>query len=118
MPVLLLYAPYFFIRYNYYGYLFPNTFYAKVGNSILQVMRGIRYTANFIFDYVFLIVPACFGYIFFFKRYFHFVLLILFYMGYVVYVGGDPFPAYRFLIPLSPFIYIGYFFLFVRYIAG
>ena len=110
LPVLLLYAPYFFIRYNYYGYLFPNTFYAKVGNSILQVMRGICYTANFIFDYVFLIVPACFGYIFFFKRYFHFVLLILFYMGYVVYVGGDPFPAYRFLIPLSPFIYIGYFF--------
>jgi len=36
----LLYAPYFAWRWWYYGWLFPNTFYAKVGSSAEQIHRG------------------------------------------------------------------------------
>lgn len=43
----LLYAPYFIWRYSYYGYLLPNTFYAKVGATSAQVARGVRYTWDF-----------------------------------------------------------------------
>ncbi len=41
--VLLLYGPYYLWRYTYYGYLLPNTFYAKVGATQAQVARGIGY---------------------------------------------------------------------------
>jgi hypothetical protein len=45
---LLLYAPYFAWRFSYYGYLLPNTFYAKVGATLPQVMRGLWYTYDFV----------------------------------------------------------------------
>jgi len=45
---LLLYAPYFAWRFSYYGYLLPNTFYAKVGTTLPQVVRGMWYTADFV----------------------------------------------------------------------
>ncbi len=44
---VLLYAPYFGWRYSYYGYLLPNTFYAKTGATGDQVWRGVRYAAGF-----------------------------------------------------------------------
>jgi hypothetical protein len=44
---LLLYGPYFAWRYSYYGYLLPNTFYAKTGATTAQVWRGFFYTRDF-----------------------------------------------------------------------
>ena len=38
-----LYIPYFLWRWSYYGYLLPNTFYAKVGTTWTQVWRGWEY---------------------------------------------------------------------------
>lgn len=43
----LLYLPYFLWRWSYYGYLLPNTFYAKTGATTAQVQRGFAYTREF-----------------------------------------------------------------------
>ena len=40
---LALFVPYFIWRWSYYGYPVPNSFYAKVGSTGAQVMRGLRY---------------------------------------------------------------------------
>ncbi len=111
---LALYGPYFLWRYWYYGYLLPNTFYAKVGATLPQLVRGGQYTGNFFWNaglgplFVFLGVslirvlrgrysthppagPAAFLWL-------YLVLTI----GYVVAVGGDQFPFGRFFIPVLP----------------
>jgi hypothetical protein len=43
----LIFVPYFGWRFSFYGDLLPNTFYAKTGGGISQVMRGITYAAGF-----------------------------------------------------------------------
>ncbi|MCK5799252.1 MAG: hypothetical protein KAI47_18800 [Deltaproteobacteria bacterium] len=46
-PFVLIYASlfgtYFLVRWNYYGYLLPNTFYAKIGHPLDAYMRGLEY---------------------------------------------------------------------------
>ena len=37
------FVPYYLWRYDYYGWFFPNTYYAKVGASLDQYDRGVRY---------------------------------------------------------------------------
>src|SRR5262245_47234647 len=43
----LIYAPYYLWRLSYYGYPFPNTFYAKVGAGMRHYLRGIRYLVEY-----------------------------------------------------------------------
>ncbi|MBZ0271280.1 hypothetical protein K8I61_04540, partial [bacterium] len=51
-----LYLPFFFWRWSYYGFPFPNTYYAKVdAPSLALFSNGLRYTLRGIVD---LIVPA------------------------------------------------------------
>jgi hypothetical protein len=45
--MLLVYVPYWTWRYSYYGKLLPNTFYVKVGSSSAQLLRGADYLADF-----------------------------------------------------------------------
>lgn len=45
---VLLYSPYFAWRFSYYGYLLPNTFYAKTGATMAQAARGFDYTRDFL----------------------------------------------------------------------
>ncbi len=40
---VLLYGSYFIWRYAYYDYLFPNTYYAKVGLNLATLDRGLGY---------------------------------------------------------------------------
>lgn len=47
VPCLAVYVPYFVWRWSYYGYLLPNTFYAKVGGTEAQVLRGAAYLSDF-----------------------------------------------------------------------
>ena len=42
LPFFLLFVPYFAWRWSYYGYFFPNTFYAKSGDS-WHLQQGARY---------------------------------------------------------------------------
>jgi arabinofuranosyltransferase len=106
-----LYLPYFLWRYYYYGFLLPNTFYAKVTvrNSEAQHRRGLRHLGAFVNVHLgwllplLILVPLL-------KRKFSFWLTILLalvvvHVSYVVYVGGD-WSVGRFFVPVLPAVYI------------
>ncbi|MEW6104576.1 MAG: hypothetical protein AB1630_12315 [bacterium] len=106
---LLLYVPYFVWRYSYYGFLFPNTFYAKVGSDfITQSKRGIVYTYEFLkASGSFLFIPAIFVFIGYksLKLLYVSLMLIIFTL-YIILVGGDCLPQYRFFLPVLPILYL------------
>jgi len=43
-----IFLPYWFWRFSYYGYPFPNTFYAKTGGGLEAALRGMRYLGSFL----------------------------------------------------------------------
>ncbi len=112
--VVLLYGPYFLWRYTYYGYLLPNTFYAKTGMSMAQVERGFAYTREFVGglglrSLLVLLGLSVAGMVWPAVRRRVTVgpapLLWLFALltaGYVTIVGGDHFPLGRFFVPVVP----------------
>lgn len=117
-----LYAPYWTWRYNYYGWLFPNTFYAKTGGGLWHVVRGIKYELQF------LVYNPVIGFLTFWgisclfanwrRQRRHRKLLstksdvaplglisggvIIGYLIYVIIIGGDFKPSFRFIIPVLP----------------
>ena len=108
---LAVYLPYFLWRYYYYGFLLPNTFYAKVTvrDSVAQHTRGLRHVAAFgrlhlgWLGPLLILVPVL-------KRRFSFWLtgllaVALAYVAYIVYVGGD-WSVGRFFVPILPLAYI------------
>ncbi len=102
---------YFIIRYSYYGYLFPNTYYAKTGFSAAYLNSGIEYFTKFLTSYllygIVLIAPL---YLFKTKDNIFevslFYLIIVAFMLYVISVGGDVLKQNRFFLPVLPLIYI------------
>jgi arabinofuranosyltransferase len=103
----LIYVPYFLWRYSYYGFLLPNTFYAKVGSSMDQVIRGMIYAIRFAFAASLLILFSLFA-VPTLKRTKLLILLHVIgaYAIYVVLVGGDIMPAFRFFTPILPLLCI------------
>lgn len=57
---LVPFLSYFFWRYNYFGFLLPNTFYAKTGGGLAQYLRGAKYSGLFAFLFLFPMVPLLF----------------------------------------------------------
>lgn len=102
---------YILFRLSYYGYPFPNTYYAKTGFSSVYMNAGLEYLWNFLKAYmlfgIVLVVP-----VFLLKRkenffeitFLYFVSIV--YTIYVVSVGGDVLPLHRFFLPVAPFILI------------
>lgn len=108
----IIYIPYFIWRYNYYGYLFPNTFYVKVGEpSTALIARGLSYILYavplFNPQAVLLIASGFFWYGSKRTKTLLFTFIGL-YIGYLVIVGGDFLAGFgpRFVIPLLPAIYL------------
>ncbi len=104
---LIIYLPYFWWRYNYYGFLLPNTFYAKVGWNIDQVIRGLRYLVRFGIPSLMILLPMIdpIGISAWFKKYGKLTILPLVaavYSIYIISVGGDSMPAFRFFTPIMP----------------
>jgi len=118
LPFILFYIPYWFWRYDYYGYLFPNTYYAKSA-SLAWYSQGLTYLWLYVKTYYCLllvlpasIIMACY----LAKKYKDesqispppdraalLAILFLFpYLFYVVRVGGG-FMFARFFIPVIPF---------------
>ena len=60
LPVVVLFVPYWFWRYAYFGFFFPNAFYAK-SIALPYYEQGWVYTSLFIRSYwiFLLLVPAC-----------------------------------------------------------
>ncbi len=95
----------------YYGEPLPNTFHAKVGDPLRALDRGWRYLGKFAWQHPtglpLLALPLCL-----LRRprrdatRSYCALLAGGFALNVVGVGGDVFPAYRFLVPIFPFLYI------------
>ena len=107
-PFIVMVAPLYIWRLGYYGWLFPNTFYAKTGLASSYLKSGIRYLVDFYKAYGFwglaLVVPVLLG-----LKYrdrlprlpFVFALLVLVVHAlYTVSVGGDVLRIYRFFVPV------------------
>jgi hypothetical protein len=102
----VLYLPYYVWRYAYYGYPLPNTFYAKVGATPAQVWRGARYVGDFIIAYPVSLVIAAVGAIAGWRKKVirPAALAVGSFAVYIVLVGGDCMPAFRFFAPIAPLI--------------
>ncbi|NJN16700.1 MAG: hypothetical protein HC822_10710 [Oscillochloris sp.] len=109
---LLIFGPYFLWRFTFYGDLLPNTFYAKTGGGLRQVLRGLQYTGDFALTLggpllLLIGVPwlrdhrAALG-----SWRGYMLPLVLIYSAYIIAVGGDHFRGERFFVPLLPWIAI------------
>jgi hypothetical protein len=107
LPVAAGYVPYFIWRYSYYGFLFPNTFYAKTGGGLDHAIRGVRYIRDFFvlpggWLYLFALVPLITA-----RRKWGLVLVMCaVWIGYVVVVGGDGLAMFRFFVPVIPLLFL------------
>ncbi|MBU8934844.1 MAG: hypothetical protein KOO62_12715 [candidate division Zixibacteria bacterium] len=109
LPAALIYVPYFSWRYAYYGYFLPNTYYAKVGSTSDQILRGFDYIEGSVLPVLLLLLPAIWA-LFKFRSFFItsgrylLPLFVILHIGYVILVGGDCMPAFRFLAPVIPLL--------------
>lgn len=98
-------------RYSYYGYLLPNTFYAKTGTSLEYFKAGMDYFWYFAKDY------ALYGSLFvlillnlksqkYFYQYLYLTIILFIFILYVIAVGGDVLRSNRFFVPIMPVFYI------------
>jgi hypothetical protein len=96
-----LWAPYFAWRWSYYGYPLPNTFYAKVDPGGSQLGRGLAYLDAFGWITGYWLLPLVAGLA---LRKLDRAAVILGsvlvpYVAFIAYVGGDGLPMYRFVVP-------------------
>ena len=108
LAFLGVFVPYFLWRYAYYGYLFPNTFYAKVHPGSSEALRGCRYLHNWLLVSGYWLLVLLVG-LLWVKRS-RFLAIIGTTLGvyglYIVVVGGDGLPMYRFFAPLAGLSYL------------
>lgn len=108
LPFVVLVAPLYAWRLAYYGYFFPNTFYAKTGASADYLRAGVEYLWFFLRAYGFwglaVLVPVALAA--WRKRLrpadplFFCLLLLAVHALYVVWVGGDVLRNWRFFVPV------------------
>jgi len=106
----LIFVPYFVWRYGYYGFLFPNTAYAKVGATIDQFRRGAADLRSYLLGTgsAVLLIPVAFAV---WRRMrqdwvSYFGLLIAVHWTYIIYVGGDGLAFFRFFAYSAPIFYL------------
>jgi arabinofuranosyltransferase len=119
LPYLVIVLPYQVWRISFYGYPFPNTFYAKTGLSPTLILRGARYAWDFAASHWFMVLLALValalgGWTLLSKRKQHLrdedgnrlnllaalAVLVVVYALYIVVAGGDHFVGWRFFVPL------------------
>jgi len=94
-------------RITTYGDLLPNTFYAKTGGGIHAAWRGLRYWAGYIgpFGGWTLVLPLFLFFLIPLRSWERtFLAALVAYAVYVVLVGGDGLPFYRFIVPAVPLL--------------
>ncbi|HYN06418.1 MAG TPA: hypothetical protein VES67_03415 [Vicinamibacterales bacterium] len=121
----ILLALFFAWRYSYFGYLLPNTFYAKTGGGLEQIKRGALTSALFAAQFVGPLVP--WALVAFWEtgmprfplrvadvvagmRRHALVVACLavttVYATYIVVIGNDYMAMHRFFVPVLPLIYL------------
>jgi hypothetical protein len=104
-----IYVPYFIWRYSYYDWFFPNTYYAKVGDGLDQLDRGVKYVLGFLQEsggWLLLLMPLAIAESAVRRTAAAYVLVLTgVWFGYTAWVGGDALLRYRFLAPVLPLYY-------------
>ncbi len=100
---LVLSLPFVLFKYFYYGSIIPNPFYAKTGWTLDQFMAGIDYSAQFLKHYGFfgagIIITAVFWKNLS-KQMRAIIIFVVFYVIYIVLIGGDVLKVHRFFLPI------------------
>ncbi len=105
---LALFGSYFVWRWVYYGRWLPNTFYAKVTGGEGQVFNGLVYFKDWLCAFPLLAATLGLPLALLRKRAeptappLAVYLLTVAYTAYVIVVGGDFMPFYRFFVPVMP----------------
>lgn len=105
-----LYVPFFAWRYSYYGALLPNTFHAKVGFTFAQVERGWNYAMAFAKPALGLLAGALLWlWVARRARWFEngaylIAAIVVTCSAFIIVVGGDAMPAFRFFAPIVPWL--------------
>jgi hypothetical protein len=120
------FAVYFAWRFSRYGYLLPNTFYAKTGGGLPQILRGGLLAYLFLMQFALPLVPAALVVAWetgapslarlrtlasadWFRGSSFIVFAIVIAIAYTannVLVGGDYMAMHRFFVPVLPFMYL------------
>jgi hypothetical protein len=108
----VVFVPYFIWRYTAYDYFFPNTYYAKVGGvgaGLNQYDRGLRHVALFAREYaawLLLLAPVAAA-LTNIRRIgaLYVMALVVVWLVYIGYVGGDSLVRFRLIAPVLPLFY-------------
>ena len=98
-------------RYSYYGYLFPNTFYAKTGSTLEYIKTGLDYFVDFakVYGLYGLLILFIFINLKKDERFFdrlYLVMIFSIFSLYIIYIGGDVLRPSRFFVPILPVFYL------------
>lgn len=113
LPFLALVVPHFLFRFIYYGYLLPNTFYAKAGIGNAYLESGLQYTRDFILAYgfggVYFLAPLALVLAKKNRDWFSYLALMVFGNAiYVIAIGGDSLSENRFYLTTLPLAYVSF----------
>ena len=100
-----IFLPHFLWRLSYYGFPFPNTFYAKVSGIEDLGIEGVKYLTSFcMVGGGFLFYAAALFLVFRAPsfRILSWNALLWVYTAYIVSVGGDTMVLHRFFVPILP----------------
>jgi arabinofuranosyltransferase len=111
-PFLFVYVPYFLWRWNYYGWLLPNTYYVRMGTNLAQSQElagaGFKYVTGFFLVHgnwpVVILFLAGLAAARFRGKWF-LVALMAVWAVHLIHAGGDEKPFGRLILPLLP-VYI------------
>jgi arabinofuranosyltransferase len=108
---LIIIIPYYIWRYKYYGFIFPNSYYAKTGGNYYQYIRGMFYTLRFVKEALISGFLLTFIVYLFYKKissikYQYLIMIVTIYLIFIVAVGGDGLGVQRFFVPIMPIIFI------------
>ena len=111
VPFLVIFLPYFIWRYKYFGYLFPNTYYAKVGGGSLGLsLQGLTYLKNGAIPHLTILAFVVGKMV---RRRqtltiadYYLLSIIAIWVVTIVYTGADHFIELRFFVYMLPFMYL------------
>ena len=109
---LVLYGAYFAWRYTYYDYLFPNTYYAKVGATLAIYNRGLGYifVSGLQYQMIAMLSGAALLLAMARERIRRDAAYLIALCGAllltIVFEGGEAFTHNRFILPLLPILYL------------
>ena len=109
---VIIFGTYFIWRWSFFGYFFPNTFYAKTGGGFQQIAGGFLYIIKAMrLFYGFGWILIIFVFLFLRKRMITMDAIFLFSVGLLsllttILLGGDHFHLGRFILPVLPFLFV------------